>query len=61
MSESATGQRRYRLLDVGTKLAGLGLLSLALETGIASAAGLALALAGVAVGVSTVFVSETNL
>lgn len=71
MSERSTGldrivdrfgrPDRYRLFDVGTKLAGLLLVSLALEVGIASATGLVLALAGVAVGVCTVFITEDTL
>jgi hypothetical protein len=41
-----------------TKLAGVALIGGALETGIVSAPGLALALAGAVLGVSTVFVTE---
>lgn len=58
MARRLGGLDRVRLLDIGTKLAGLALVSLALEAGIASAIGLTLALAGVAVGVCTVFITE---
>lgn len=64
MGERSTVARfgidRYRLLDVGTKLAGLVLVSLALERGIGSTTGAVLALAGVGLGVCTVFVTEEN-
>lgn len=50
--------RRYRLVDAATKLLGVGLLAGAFDAGIASATGAALALAGLALGVSTVFVTE---
>ncbi|MFW5905423.1 MAG: hypothetical protein ACOCUO_01085 [archaeon] len=58
MTDVALSGRTYRVLDVATKLVGVALLALALETGIASAPGLALALAGALLGVSTGFVSE---
>jgi hypothetical protein len=51
---------RHRLLDTASKLLGLALLSGALEVGIASAPGAVLAIAGIAAGVSTVFVSEDS-
>ena len=50
--------KRYRLLDVVSKLVGLALLSLSFETGIVSIAGAALAIAGIAAGVCTVFITE---
>lgn len=58
MTDHALAGRTYRFVDAGTKLAGLALLVGALELGIASAPGAALALAGAALGVSTVFVME---
>ena len=60
MAEAIRLGSRYRLLDRATKLAGLALLAGALEVGIASTPGLALALAGAALGVCTVFVSEDS-
>lgn len=61
MTEAAVPSTRFRLVDAGTKLAGVGLLAGALEVGIASTPGLVLALAGIAVGVSTAFVSEDSI
>ena len=58
MAEANQFAPSYRLLDRATKLAGLGLVAGALEVGISSTPGLALALAGAALGVCTVFVSE---
>lgn len=58
MAELALPVRRYRLVDAATKLLGVGLLAGAFDTGIASATGVTLALAGLALGVSTVFVTE---
>ncbi len=56
MAEAITSPSTgHRLFDVGTKLAGLVLLVAAQEIGIASIAGITLAIAGVAVGVCTVF------
>ncbi|MFB6085861.1 MAG: hypothetical protein ABEJ84_03495 [Halodesulfurarchaeum sp.] len=54
------GHCRYRLLDAGTKLGGVALIAVGLETGIESAPGLALALVGVLLGVSTVFITENS-
>ncbi len=54
----SVSKRRYRWLDIGTKLGGMGLLAAGLHVGITSALGVALALAGVVLGVSTVFVTE---
>ncbi|MDZ7850519.1 MAG: hypothetical protein U5K70_06830 [Halodesulfurarchaeum sp.] len=51
---------RYRWLDVGTKLAGVSVIAIGLETGIESAPGLAIALAGVLLGVSTVFITRQS-
>lgn len=58
MSEVVLGHRAYRAVDVATKLVGVALFAGALDLGIASAPGAALALAGVVLGVSTVFVTE---
>lgn len=58
MSEFVLTHRTYRYLDAATKLGGVGLLAVALEVGIASTQGVALALAGALLGVSTVFVTE---
>lgn len=60
MTAPGRSGRRYRLLDGATKLVGVGLLALALETGIDSTAGIALAIAGAALGVSTVFITTNN-
>ncbi|MFB6134415.1 MAG: hypothetical protein ABEJ55_05455 [Halanaeroarchaeum sp.] len=61
MSDLARSASSYRLVDAATKLAGVALLVGALELGIASAPGVALALVGAALGVSTVFVTEESL
>ena len=53
------GRRQYRWLDVGTKLGGIALIAVGLETGIVSAPGLVFALAGVLLGVSTVFITHS--
>ncbi|MGM0398015.1 MAG: hypothetical protein ACQEQY_03385 [Halobacteriota archaeon] len=58
MTDLALAGRTYRFLDAATKLAGVALLVGALELGIASAPGAALAIAGALFGVSTVFVTE---
>lgn len=58
MTDVALHGRTYRIVDVVTKLIGVVLIVAALETGIASAPGLALALVGALLGVSTVFVTE---
>jgi hypothetical protein len=58
VSEVALSGRSYRLVDATTKLVGVGLLTGALEVGITSTPGVALALAGALLGVSTVFVTE---
>lgn len=58
MSELVLSRRAYRLLDAATKLGGVGLLALALDVGIVSAPGAALVLAGVLLGVCTVFVTK---
>ncbi|MFC7045736.1 hypothetical protein ACFQH6_10250 [Halobacteriaceae archaeon GCM10025711] len=52
--------RTYRRVDVATKLAGLVLVAFALEAGIASAAGVPLAIGGAALAVCTVFISEVH-
>jgi hypothetical protein len=52
--------RQYRRLDVLSKLVGLAAIALALDVGIASAPGLALAVTGLLVGVSTVFVTKSQ-
>jgi hypothetical protein len=57
---SSLSGRRYRRLDVLTKLGGLAAMATALEIGIASTAGLALAGAGLVLGVSTVFVTKSQ-
>ena len=54
MSPAATlSARRYRWLDRATKLAGVGLVAGGLEVGGGTAAGIALAAAGVAIGLAT--------
>ena len=58
MTEAVLSGRTYRLVDAATKLVGVGLLAGALEVGIVSTPGVALALAGALLGVSTVFVSD---
>jgi hypothetical protein len=58
VTDVALPGRTYRIVDMVTKLAGVALIGGALETGIVSAPGLALALAGAVLGVSTVFVTE---
>ncbi|MFB6071063.1 MAG: hypothetical protein ABEJ76_08565 [Halanaeroarchaeum sp.] len=58
MTELLLAGRTYRVVDVATKVAGVGLLAGGFELGIGSAPGVALALAGAAIGVSTVFVTE---
>jgi hypothetical protein len=60
VSRPALPERRYRTVDAATKLVGVALVAGALEAGIGSAPGLALALAGVALGVCTVFITELN-
>lgn len=58
MTELALSTESYRYVDVGSKLLGVALVAGALETGIASAPGIALAFAGAVSGVSTVFLTE---
>jgi hypothetical protein len=58
--DRSIGSRTYRWLDAGTKLAGVGVIAIGLETGIESAPGLALALAGALLGVSTVFITTQS-
>jgi len=58
VSEVLLTHRTYRLVDTATKLVGVGLFAGALDLGIASTPGAILALAGVALGVSTVFITE---
>lgn len=58
MTDLACSGQTYRIVDSATKLLGVGLLAGGLELGIVSAPGMALALAGAILGVSTVFVSE---
>ena len=60
MSSASLTSRRYRFLDVVSKLAGVGLLAGGLELGITSAPGIAIAGLGVIIGVSTVFISRTQ-
>ena len=55
MTALALSERRYRHLDVATKLLGVGLLALGLELGGSSPTGLALGVAGAAVALTTVF------
>lgn len=50
--------KKYRWVDIVTKLAGLAFFAGGLETGITSALGLTLAFTGVLLGVSTVFITE---
>lgn len=50
--------RRYRWLDRGSKLAGLGLIVAGLEVGGGTVTGLVLAALGVAIGVVTVFIDS---
>jgi hypothetical protein len=52
--------RQYRAVDAATKLAGVALVAGGLELGIGSTAGGALAFAGVALGVCTVFFTERH-
>ena len=52
--------RRFRWVDRLTKLGGLAAIATALEIGIASTSGLALAAAGLVLGVSTVFVTTSQ-
>lgn len=47
-------RRTYRWVDRATKLAGVATVAVALEAGIATGAGIALALAGAALALSTV-------
>jgi hypothetical protein len=58
MTALALSERRYRHLDVATKLLGVGLLALGLELGGSSPTGLALGVAGAAVALTTVFVGR---
>ena len=58
VTDVALSGRTYRIVDVVTKLVGLALIAGALETGIVSAPGQALAFVGALLGVSTVFVTE---
>lgn len=54
MSPAATlSARRYRWLDRATKLVGVGLIAGGLEVGGGTAAGIALAAAGVTIGLAT--------
>ena len=53
-------ERQYRRLDVLSKLVGLAAIAVAIDLGIVSAPGLALAMAGLLVGVSTVFATESQ-
>jgi hypothetical protein len=58
-SAATLSPRRYRWLDRVTKLAGVGLIAGGLEVGGGTAAGIALAAAGVCIGlVTTVLGSE---
>ncbi|MDR5656432.1 hypothetical protein RH831_04460 [Halodesulfurarchaeum sp. HSR-GB] len=57
---STVSTRQYRWLDRLTKLGGVALLAGALETGIATAPGLALALAGVLLGGCTAICTEAT-
>ena len=50
----------YRWVDITTKLGGLVLVAGGLEAGITSALGVALAFAGVLLGVSTVFITQNT-
>jgi hypothetical protein len=64
MTDATTGRtvalsaRRYRWLDRVTKLAGVALVALGLETGGGTLAGIAYATLGVALGLATVLVTE---
>ncbi|MFB6139813.1 MAG: hypothetical protein ABEJ26_05205 [Halosimplex sp.] len=58
MSALAVSGRSYRWLDRLSKLAGVALLAAGLAVGGETPAGIALAVAGVACGLLTVFVSE---
>jgi len=63
MSDDATrgvtlSARRYRWLDRVTKLAGVALIAAGLETGGDTLPGIALAAAGVALGLATVLISK---
>ena len=55
----ALGARRYRLLDVATKVVGVVLVGGALEVG-PTAAGMALGAAGVLAATATVFVDRRS-
>lgn len=54
----ALSDRQFRILDVATKLIGVALIAIGLETGIATAPGVGLVIAGVLLGVSTAFHME---
>lgn len=54
----ALSSRRYRWVDRLTKLTGVALIALGLETGGDTLAGIALAALGVAFGLATVLIDE---
>jgi len=58
MTEIAISSRRYRWLDRASKLGGLALIAAGLDVGGTTLAGIALALAGTALGLLTVFVAK---
>lgn len=50
--------RQYRWLDRATKLAGVGLIAAGLHVGGSSTLGLALAVAGAVIGLTTIFIDH---
>jgi hypothetical protein len=55
---AALSERQYRWLDRATKLAGVALIAAGLETGGGTAAGVVLAVLGVACGLTTVLITN---
>ena len=58
MSALALSERSYRWVDRASKLAGIGLIAAGLEVGGDTLPGVALAGAGLAVGLATVFITK---